>query len=102
MIKEAASPPRAVVFDAEGQDDLDLTSADVLKGLVVELLRGGVAVYFADVHAPVLERVRRTGLLDVVGEGRVFPTVDLAVREAEAQPVTRPSPPSRGGGREQT
>jgi high affinity sulfate transporter 1 len=101
MIKEAASPPRAVVFDAEGQDDLDLTSADVLKGLVVELLRGGVAVYFADVHAPVLERVRRTGLLDVVGEGRVFPTVDLAVREAEAQPVTRPSPPSRGGGREE-
>jgi predicted DNA-binding protein with PD1-like motif len=60
-----------------------------------------LAVYFADVHAPVLERARETGLLGVVAEGHVFATVDLAVREVEAHPVTRPSPPSRGGAREQ-
>jgi len=54
-----------------------------LWGLVVP------EVYFADVHAPVLERARETGLLEVVGDGHVFPTVDLAVREIEgyaAQP----------------
>jgi SulP family sulfate permease len=101
MIRDAASPPSAVIFDAEGQDDLDLTSADTLKRLVDELQANGLAVYFADVHAPVLERARETGLLEVVAEGHVFATVDLAVREVEAHPVTRPSPPSRGGGREQ-
>jgi MFS superfamily sulfate permease-like transporter len=94
MIRQAASPPSAVVFDAEGQDDLDLTSADVLKGLVTELLGSGVAVYFADVHGPVLERARETGLLDVVPEGRVFATVDLAVREFEAHDT--PGAPSAG------
>jgi SulP family sulfate permease len=101
MIRDAASPPSAVIFVAEGQDDLDLTSADTLKRLVDELQANGLAVYFADVHAPVLERARETGLLEAVAEGHVFATVDLAVREVEAHPVTRPSPPSRGGGREQ-
>jgi high affinity sulfate transporter 1 len=89
ILREATPPVRAVVFDAEGQDDLDVTSAEVLRRLVSELRDGGMAVHLADVHAPVLERARETGLLGVVGDGHVFPTVDLAVREIEgyaAQP----------------
>jgi MFS superfamily sulfate permease-like transporter len=85
MIGEAVPPPRAVILDAEGQDDLDLTSAGVLKGLVAELRGSGMAIYFANVHAPVLERARETGLLEAVGDQSVLPTVDLAVRELEGQ-----------------
>jgi hypothetical protein len=55
-----------------------------------------MAVCFANVHAPVLERARQTGLLAVVGEGRVFATVDVAVREIEAGAVGRPDAPSDG------
>jgi high affinity sulfate transporter 1 len=95
MIRETAPEPRAVIFDGEGQDDLDLTSADVLKGLVAELRDDGMAVYFANVHAPVLERARETGLLEVVGGQRVLPSVDLAVREIEASPTD--SAGARGG-----
>jgi len=40
-------------------------------------------VYFADVHAPVFEHALQTGLLDLIGEDRVFPTVDAAVRHIE-------------------
>ncbi len=83
MISEAAPPPRAVVFDAEGQDDLDVTSAEVLKGLVGELHARGMTVHFADVHATVLERARETGLLEAVGDGQFFRTVELAVRAME-------------------
>jgi MFS superfamily sulfate permease-like transporter len=93
LIRGAGSPLRAVIFDAEGQDDLDVTSADTLKGLIKELGDSGIAVSFADVHAPVLERARETGLLGAIGEGRVFPTVDLAVREIEEHPVVPPSAP---------
>jgi high affinity sulfate transporter 1 len=89
MLRDAAPPPRAVVFDAEGQDELDITSAQVLTGLVEELHRNGLAVAFASVHAPVLERARETGLLEAAGEGRVFATVDMAVRALEG----RASPP---------
>ena len=61
----------------------------MLKGLVEELRRNGLAVAFASVHAPVLERARETGLFGAAGEGMVFATVDLAVRALEE----RASPP---------
>jgi sulfate permease, SulP family len=98
MIRGAASPPRAVVFDAEGQDDLDLTSASMLKGRVGELQASGIAVCFAGVHAPVLERARETGLLGAAGGDRVFPTVDLAVRALE-QRASASGDEDRAGGR---
>jgi SulP family sulfate permease len=98
MIREAASPPTAVVFDAEGQDDLDLTSAEVLIGLVDELQASGVAVFFADVHAPVLKRARETGLLAADDEGRIFPTLDLAVDHVVGHPLNvRRSPGGEDG-----
>jgi SulP family sulfate permease len=84
MLAEMESPPQAVIFDASGQDEIDLTSTEILKGLVKELLGYGIKLYLADVHAPVLEHSRRSGLLESIGEDHVFPTVDLAVRSIEA------------------
>jgi high affinity sulfate transporter 1 len=81
-------PPHAVVMDAGGQDSLDITSAEVLKGLVVELKEKGIDYYVAEVHAPVQQFGQRTGLLEFISEDRIFPTVDAAVRflETSAQP----------------
>jgi len=98
MIREARPSPRAVILDAEGQDDLDLTSAQVLKGLVAELHADGLAVSFVNVHAPVLARARETGLLEAAGGDRVFATVDQAVRELE-QHASPPGDQDRAGGR---
>lgn len=80
MIAEMASPPRAVILDSVAWDQIDVTSTDVLKGLVKELRGNGIQVYWAEVHAPVLEYGRQTGLLDAIGEDHVYPTVDAAVR----------------------
>jgi high affinity sulfate transporter 1 len=77
-------PPRAVVLDTGTQDELDVTSTEMIKGLVKQLREGGLQVYFADVHAPILDRGRQTGLLEAIGEDHVFPTVDAAVRHIEA------------------
>jgi len=79
MIEEMESPPRAVIFDSITQDEIDVTSTDVIKSLVKELHGKGIEVYLAEVHAPVLEHARKTGLLESIGEDHVFPTVDLAV-----------------------
>jgi MFS superfamily sulfate permease-like transporter len=86
LIEEAATLPRVVIFDATAQDEIDLTSTDTLKSLVKELHAKNIAVYFAEVHAPIREFSRRTGLLELVGEDKIFPTVDAAVRFAEAHP----------------
>jgi MFS superfamily sulfate permease-like transporter len=85
MVDELAPPPRAVILDAAAQDQLDLTSINMLKSLVRELQGKGIAVYVAEVHAPVLELARHSGLLDLLGEDHVFPTVDAAVRRLETK-----------------
>ncbi len=88
LVAEARPPPRAVMLDAAGQDSLDITSAEVLKGLVAELKDKGIDIYVAELHGPVREFGQRTGLLEMIGEDHIFPTVDAAVRfiERSAQP----------------
>jgi len=88
LVEEAETPPQALIFDAAAQDTLDITSADVLKGLMKELQGKGIAVYAAEVHTPVIEFGRRAGLLDEISEAHIFPTVDAALaafHERDAQ-----------------
>ena len=84
MIEEMQPPPKAVVIDAGAQDQLDLTSAEMLISLVRELQGRGMVVVMADVHAPVREFSRKAGLLEVIGEDHLLPTMELAVRQVEA------------------
>ena len=83
MIDASEPPPQAVILDATAQDQIDLTSMDMLLGLVKELQGKGIVVAVADVHTPVRELARQAGLLDLIGEDHVFPTVDAAVRSLE-------------------
>jgi sulfate permease, SulP family len=80
FIAQMESPPRAVIIDSAAQDQIDVTSTDMLKSLVKELHGKDIDVYLAEVHTPVLEHGRRMGLLELIGEDHVFPTVDAAVR----------------------
>ncbi len=84
MLAEMTPPPGAVIFDAGAQDEIDVTSTNVISGLVKELKGSGIDIYLADVHAPVLEHGRKTGLIEAIGEDHVVPTVELAVRNIEA------------------
>lgn len=90
-LAEMDPPARAVVVDAAGQSDLDITSATVLTELVDEWHKAGIAVYVADAHAPVIEAGRRTGFLEAVGEDHFLPTLDAAVRAAEAETAEPPA-----------
>ncbi len=45
MIEQAQPPVHSLVLDAAGQDSLDFTSAEVLKGLISELKGKDIAVY---------------------------------------------------------
>jgi len=84
MLAEMETPPRALIFDASAQDQIDVTSTNIIKSLYNELNGKGIEVYLADAHAPVLEHGRETGLLELIGEDHVYPTVDAAVRMLEA------------------
>ncbi len=83
MIQETDQPLKAVLFDAVAQDDLDITSSEMLKSLIQKLNNQGIVSYFAEVHKPVLEFSAKSGLLDLIGADHVFSTVDAAVRHIE-------------------
>jgi MFS superfamily sulfate permease-like transporter len=81
LIKQTEPPPKAVLIDASIQDSLDITSAEMLKSLIKLIRNQGIEIYFAEVHSPVLEFSVITGLLDLIDEDHLFPTVDIAIRE---------------------
>jgi high affinity sulfate transporter 1 len=83
LVADTQPPPHAVVMDAAGQDVLDITTAEALKGLVVELKEKGIDYYVAELHAPVWEFGQRTTLIELIDEDHIFPTVDAAVRFIE-------------------
>jgi len=86
MIAQADSPPRALVIDASAQDELDFTTTRMLIELAKQLKQKGIAIYVAEVHAPVLEGMNEADLLDAIGgESHVFPTVDTAVNHIETE-----------------
>ena len=67
IIREAdalVAPPRALVLDASGINDLDATGADMLSELLPELEQRGVRWYLTDVKGPVRDVLRRAGLWD--------------------------------------
>jgi high affinity sulfate transporter 1 len=83
FIKQTDPPPKALLIDASIQDNLDITSSEMLKSLIKLIRNQGIEIYFAEVHSPVLEFGSITGLLDLIDEDHLFPTVDMAVREIE-------------------
>src|SRR4051812_29982412 len=85
LVGQADPTPRAVVLDVGANDDLDITSAEILVQLAMTLQEAGIDLVLADVRVPVVERAARTGLLDALGDDRVFSTIDAAVQALQGQ-----------------
>jgi sulfate permease, SulP family len=71
--------PSAVILDAGANDRLDITSAEMLEQLISALHAANIDFALADVRLPVVDMARRSGLLELLGEGRIFHTIDEAV-----------------------
>lgn len=80
LVAASQPPPRAVILDAPVQDQLDITSAEVLKGFLKDMRAADIGVYVTDVHTPVVEFAHRIGLSEMSEPGHRFATVDAAVR----------------------
>jgi SulP family sulfate permease len=93
LIAETQPPPHAVILHAAGQDTLDITSAEMLKGLLTELKDQGIDIYVAEMHWTIREFMQRTGIMEIIGENNIFPTVDAAVNFIEeSDKSTRANP----------
>jgi SulP family sulfate permease len=83
LIASEDRPPHGVLIDLGATADLDVTTADMLLELEAELRERDIDVLLAQVKGSVRDRMRRTGLMDAVGEERVYLSVSSAVKDFE-------------------
>ena len=78
-VAESAQPVRWFVLNAEANVDVDITAADLLDELRVELGQRGVVFAMARVKQDLSADLAPTGFWERVGADRVFPTLPTAV-----------------------
>jgi sulfate permease, SulP family len=79
-----AEPVRAVVLVLDGNDEIDITTAEQLGKLADGLRARNVPLGLAHVHGPALKMAERSGLLATVGASHVFPATPAAVAWARS------------------
>jgi high affinity sulfate transporter 1 len=86
-IAGAPAPVRWLVFDAEALSHVDASGVHALKELVGSLHDDGIAFLVARLKAPMMQSFRDAGLVDLIGEDHIYPTVRAAVDAADPQPA---------------
>lgn len=77
--------PTALSLDIGANDRLDITSAEILMTLVATMRSAGIDVALAEVRQPVINMAKRVGLLEHLGEDRIFHTIDEAVEALDGR-----------------
>lgn len=87
------TPVRWLVVAAEPVTSVDVTAADALADLQRTLFAAGIDLRFAELKDPVKDKLKRFGLIAVLGKDSFFPTIDDAVASYLATfPVERHDP----------
>jgi sulfate permease, SulP family len=80
LVGESDPLPRAVILDFGPNANLDITSSENLDELVKTLRSANVDFGLAEVRQPAVESIRRSGVLERLGDDHLFHTIDEAVR----------------------
>jgi MFS superfamily sulfate permease-like transporter len=78
-LTRAEGSPQLVVLDAVGMSDIDYTGSRVLRQALDELERKHISFALARAGQRVRSSLARSGLLERIGEDRLFASVDEAV-----------------------
>jgi MFS superfamily sulfate permease-like transporter len=74
-----AREPRWIVLQCEAITDIDVTAAEVLEQLDIELNRAGIHFAFVEMRARLQSLVGRHGLYDTLDRDHFYPTIDAAL-----------------------
>ncbi len=81
LIATRLPEPHGVLIDLAATSDLDVTTADMLSDLVVDLHARSIEVLLAQVKGRVRDRLHRTGVMTELGEDRVYLSIGSAVTD---------------------
>jgi sulfate permease, SulP family len=74
LVGRTSPPVHTLVLDLDANDELDITTAEVLAKLIRELGDRQVRVGLAHLHAPAAGMLHRSGAMATVGADQTFPT----------------------------
>jgi MFS superfamily sulfate permease-like transporter len=86
LVGQAEPAPVVMVLDLAATADLDVATTDMLFELHQELRASDVELRLAQVRAKVRDRMRITGLMDAIGEQRVYLSIAAAVSDQPDRP----------------
>jgi SulP family sulfate permease len=77
-------PPHTVILDFEAISQLDVTGAQILRSVHDTLERRGIRLIIARAKRTVRDTLLANGIIDLLGEDNLAPTVDRAVQSIQA------------------
>lgn len=78
-VDAATAPVRWFLLNVEANVEIDVTGADAMESLRAELERRGIILALARLKQDLRDQLAPTGLLDRIGEERIFLTLPTAV-----------------------
>ncbi|MDV0447584.1 putative sulfate transporter [Methanosarcinaceae archaeon Ag5] len=78
-----SSKPKAVIVDASGINNIDVTAGDSLKFLIKTLQDNGIDFYFARIRPDVEQDLRSNELDELIESGHTKRTIEEAILAAE-------------------
>jgi sulfate permease, SulP family len=78
-VEESPTPVEWFVLNSEANVEVDLTALDALDQLRAELAQRGIVFVMARVKQDLRDALRAAGLIDKIGEDRIFMTLPTAV-----------------------
>jgi SulP family sulfate permease len=87
------APPQAILLDLAASADLDIGTTDMLRDLCSDLRAKQIDLLCAQIRGSVRDRMKKTGLLEHLGEDQLYTSIAAAVTGFQARPLqaeTRP------------
>ena len=72
------APPRWFLLNVEANTEVDITAADALRQLQGDLAAQGIRLGLTRIKRDLYEPLRRAGVVDLIGEDMLFPTLPVA------------------------
>jgi MFS superfamily sulfate permease-like transporter len=88
----AARQPTWVVVQCEAITDIDVTAAQMLQQLDLELNADGVHLAFAELRTRLQDLIYRYGLFDTLDRSHFYPTLDAALAAISSERDASDSP----------
>ncbi len=93
ILEEVANHPKAkyLLVVGNGINQLDSSGEEVIHHLVERLYGNGITVVFSGLKKQVLDVMRNTGLIDLIGQQNIFATADMALEMINSKIGAEPS-----------